>query len=81
MPVIKAMAEHGNPNSASDAGVGALCALAAVKGAYLNVRINSGSLKDKDYVSKVIEEGVQIVKQAEKLQEETIAFVERNIKP
>lgn len=79
MPVIKAMAEHGNPNSASDAGVGALCALAAIKGAYLNVRINSGSLKDKEFVNKVLDEGAQIVKQAEKLQDETIALVEKNI--
>lgn len=80
MPVIKAMAETGNPNSASDAGVGSLCAMAAIKGAYLNVKINSGSMKDKDFVNKVIEEGAQIVKRAEKLQEETIAAVEKNIK-
>jgi glutamate formiminotransferase/formiminotetrahydrofolate cyclodeaminase len=80
MPLIKAMAEHGNPNSASDAGVGSLCALAAVKGAYLNVKINSGSLKDKDFVNKVLDEGAQIVKMAEKIQDETLAIVESNIK-
>jgi glutamate formiminotransferase/formiminotetrahydrofolate cyclodeaminase len=80
MPVIRAMAEHGNPNSASDAGVGALCALAAIKGAYLNVKINSGSLKDKEFVNKVVEEGARLLKEAEKIQEETLAFVEANIK-
>ena len=37
MEVIKAMAEIGNPNSVSDAGVGALCARAAVIGAFMNV--------------------------------------------
>jgi glutamate formiminotransferase/formiminotetrahydrofolate cyclodeaminase len=79
MPVIKAMAETGNPNSASDAGVGSLCAMAAIRGAYLNVKINSGSLKDKDFVNKVLAEGAKIVKQAEILQEETIASVEKNI--
>ena len=41
MEVIKAMAETGNPNSVSDAGVGALCARAAVMGAFMNVRINA----------------------------------------
>lgn len=80
MPIIKAMAELGNPNSASDAGVGSLCAMAAIKGAYLNVRINSGSLKDKDYVNKVLEEGAMIVKEAEILLNETMALVEKNIK-
>ena len=80
MPIIKAMAELGNPNSASDAGVGSLCAMAAIKGAYLNVRINSGSLKDKDYVNKVLEEGAMIVKEAEILLNETMVLVEKNIK-
>ncbi|RKD90502.1 glutamate formimidoyltransferase [Mangrovibacterium diazotrophicum] len=46
MEVIQAMAEHGNPNSVSDVGVGALCARTAVQGAYLNVLINLGGLED-----------------------------------
>ena len=50
MEVAKAMAETGNPNSVSDAGVGALAARSAVMGAYLNVKINSGDLEDKVYV-------------------------------
>ena len=45
--VIKAMAETGNPNSVTDAGVGALCSRAAVRGAFLNVKVNAGSLKDR----------------------------------
>ena len=44
MQLIKAMAENGNPNSVSDAGVGALCARSAVLGAHLNVKINAGGL-------------------------------------
>ena len=47
LAIIKAMAEEGNPNSVTDAGVGALCARTAVQGAYLNVRINASGLKDK----------------------------------
>ncbi|MEI8280603.1 MAG: glutamate formimidoyltransferase [Bacteroidota bacterium] len=53
--LAKAMADIGNPNSVSDAGVGALCARAAVKGAYLNVMINSQDLKDHPQVKPMIE--------------------------
>ena len=52
--LAKAMAEIGNPNSVSDAGVGALCARAAVKGAYLNVVINAQDLKDHPQVQPMI---------------------------
>jgi glutamate formiminotransferase/formiminotetrahydrofolate cyclodeaminase len=54
MEVINAMAEIGNPNSVSDAGVAALCARTAVLGAYLNVKINAGNLDDKSYVSTTL---------------------------
>lgn len=60
MEVIKAMAETGNPNSVSDAGVGALCARAAVMGAYMNVRINAGGYDDKDYVTDILAKGKEI---------------------
>ena len=52
MEVIKAMAETGNPNSVSDAGVGALCARSAVMGAFMNVRINAAGYDDKDFVNR-----------------------------
>lgn len=52
--LIKAMAEVGNPNSVTDAGVGALCARSAVLGAYLNVRINAGGLADKSFAADII---------------------------
>ncbi len=50
MEVVRGMAETGNPNSVSDAGVGALCARTAVEGAFLNVKINAAGLDDKDFV-------------------------------
>jgi glutamate formiminotransferase/formiminotetrahydrofolate cyclodeaminase len=53
LEVIKAMAETGNPNSVSDAGVGALCARAAVMGAFMNVRINAAGYSDKDLWKKL----------------------------
>jgi glutamate formiminotransferase/formiminotetrahydrofolate cyclodeaminase len=46
MEVIKAMAEIGNPNSVTDAGVAALCARTAVLGAFMNVKINASGYKD-----------------------------------
>ena len=60
MEVIKAMAETGNPNSVSDAGVAALCARSAVMGAFMNVRINAAGYDDKDYVSEIVAQGKAI---------------------
>jgi glutamate formiminotransferase/formiminotetrahydrofolate cyclodeaminase len=79
MKVAKAMAESGNPNSASDAGVGALSARAAVKGAYLNVRINAGDLDDKAFLDKHLNEAQKIDEEAEKLEKEVIDLVEKQL--
>lgn len=57
MEICKAMCADGNPNSVTDAGVGALCARSAVMGAFLNVRINASGLTDKAYTSAIIEKG------------------------
>jgi len=60
LEVIKAMAEIGNPNSVSDAGVGALCARSAVMGAYMNVRINASGFNDKTFVNDILAKGKEI---------------------
>lgn len=60
MDVIAAMAEIGNPNSVSDAGVGALAARSAVLGAHLNVKINAGSVKDPAYRASVLATAAEI---------------------
>jgi glutamate formiminotransferase/formiminotetrahydrofolate cyclodeaminase len=75
LPLAVAMAEQGNPNSASDAGVGALCARAAVQGAYLNVRINVKGLADKKYAEQVIREGAEIEQRALALEQKALAAV------
>jgi len=62
--IIKAMAEHGNPNSVSDAGVGALCARSAVMGAYLNVKINAAGLKDRSFADDILARGAEIERKA-----------------
>ena len=75
MDVIEAMAEHGNPNSVSDAGVGALCARSAVMGAFLNVRINSGDLEDKDAVADFLSRGAALQEQAIERERKILAIV------
>ena len=64
MEVMKAMANFGNPNSVTDAGVGALCARTAVIGAFLNVKINCGDCEDKSFVTDILKRGQQIVDDA-----------------
>jgi len=58
--IIEAMVKEGNPNSVSDAGVGALCARSAVLGAFLNVKINASGLKDETLKKKFISEAGSI---------------------
>ncbi len=60
MELVKAMAAVGNPNSVSDAGVGALCIRSAVMGAFMNVRINAAGCNDKDYVNDIVAKGKAI---------------------
>ncbi|MBA2613677.1 MAG: glutamate formimidoyltransferase [Bacteroidetes bacterium] len=60
LEIIKAMAEIGNPNSVSDAGVGALCARTAVMGAFMNVRINASGYNDKTFVHDILAKGKEI---------------------
>jgi len=76
MEVMAAMAEVGNPNSVSDAGVGALAARACVRGAFLNVKINTADLKDKSFVEDILIEGSKIDELAEKKEKEILAVVE-----
>jgi len=75
LPLAVAMAEKGNPNSVSDAGVGALCARAAVQGAYLNVRINVKGFADRAFAEKVVREGAEIEARALELEKRALAAV------
>lgn len=62
--LLESMASTGNPASVSDAGVGALAARAAVLGAFLNVRINAASLKDRETADRLIGEASEIAREA-----------------
>lgn len=75
LPLAEAMVKIGNPNSITDAGVGAMCARTAVYGAYFNVAINLGSLKDADFVTAVKAEAEEILAAALAKETEIIALV------
>ncbi len=77
--IIRAMAEHGNPNSVSDAGVGALCARAAVRGAYLNVKINAAQLKDKEFAATIVARGAEIDRLASEAEADIMGIVDSKI--
>lgn len=78
-PLIRAMAAGGNPASASDAGVGALCARSAVLGAWLNVRTNVAGLKDKAAVQALVADGARMAAEAVTLEAEIRAIAEAKI--
>ncbi|MCF8379119.1 MAG: glutamate formimidoyltransferase [Bacteroidales bacterium] len=80
MEVAKAMAEFGNPNSVSDAGVGAIAALAGVKGAYLNVKINTADLEDKEFVKDIVAKGKALQEKAAGLQKDILDIVDQKMK-
>lgn len=73
-PLCKAMVEQGLPASVTDAAVGALCARAAIHGAFLNVKVNTGSLDDKDFVQDLLSRGQAMLDQADALEQEILAL-------
>ncbi|RMG87395.1 MAG: glutamate formimidoyltransferase [Bacteroidetes bacterium] len=77
--LLKAMVEKGNPNSITDAGVGALCARAAVHGAFMNVQINSKDLKDRAFVEEILQKGADMAARADKLEAEIREFIQSKI--
>ncbi len=79
MDLIKKMAEIGNPNSVTDAGVGALAARSAVMGAFLNVKINATGLENKALAEQLLNEGMAIQEKAIKLEQEILSIVHSKI--
>jgi len=79
MEVIKAMVIEGNPNSVTDAGVGALCARAAVMGAFMNVRINAADYKDKIFTTEIIARGAALQNKTLAMEAEILEIVNEKI--
>jgi len=80
MAVSKAMAETGNPNSISDAGVGAIAARSGVMGAYLNVRINASGVRDKAWIEDILERGEEIQEKAMVEEQRILELAEKALK-
>lgn len=77
--IVGAMAAEGNPNSVSDAGVGALAARSAVLGACLNVKINAAGLKDRAVADRLVAEAEELAARAQEAEREVLAVVEGKI--
>ena len=77
--VIMKMAEEGNPNSISDAGVAMYCARAAIMGAFLNVKINCKDLDDKKYVKKILSSCKKLIDQTDVLEKNVIDIVNKKL--
>ena len=73
--LCRQMVLQGNPNSVTDAGVGALAARSAVLGACLNVRINASSLKDRDFAENILAKAQTLAQQAQETEAEILALV------
>ena len=79
LPLALEMARNGNPASASDAGVAALAAVAGIRGAALNVRINAAGLTDKAPAEPLLARADSIIAEALSLQDEVLAAVNQHI--
>jgi glutamate formiminotransferase/formiminotetrahydrofolate cyclodeaminase len=72
MPLMKEMAKNGNPNSVSDAAVGAICIRAGIEGAFLNVKINADGLEDKAFIEEKLKQGEAILAEAKQAEAEVL---------
>ena len=73
--VSEAMATIGNPNSVSDAGVGALALHACIEGAWLNVKINSGGLKDQAQLKEILRDGETLLQKSAEIKDSIHSIV------
>jgi len=79
LELTKVIAEKGNLNSVSDAGVAALTANTGVMGASLNAMINLKLIKDKDFIEKITEEVIDLTKKSSELNNEIMRIVTQKI--
>jgi glutamate formiminotransferase/formiminotetrahydrofolate cyclodeaminase len=78
--LLKEMAEHGNPNSITDAAVGTLCARTAIEGAFYNVRVNAAGIEDQNIKTRFMEKGNQVLQEARIKEKEILDIVETKLK-
>ena len=78
--LINEMVEKGNPNSITDAGVGALAIRSCIRGAFLNVKINASGLHDKGFVDSILAKGEDLELKAATSEEAILKLVNTKIK-
>jgi len=79
LKMAKDVAEKGNPNVLSDAGVGAACLNTAMQAALMNIAINLGSIKDEGYVHQMKIEMNFLMKEGEKLSEDVLEIAFKGV--
>jgi formiminotetrahydrofolate cyclodeaminase len=79
LKLIERMYGKTNTTCMSDYGTGVLCAIASVRAAWLNVKINISGIKDADFVERTGGEGQKILRQSEKIAEDIYRKIERDI--
>ncbi len=79
LEIIGAMVDTGNPNSVTDAGVGALCARTAVIGAYLNMKVNGSTLKDKTFLGEIMKKAEGILEKTKTVESKILEKVNEKI--
>jgi glutamate formiminotransferase/formiminotetrahydrofolate cyclodeaminase len=80
LPWAAEMVQRGNPNSVTDAGVGAMAARTAVFGAILNARVNAKDLKDRAYAEQVERECSELQATAQAAEAQILQEVDRVLK-
>lgn len=80
IPLIQAMIEKGNPNSLSDAGVGAACLLTAMQGAWMNVLINAQGLEDKAWATDITQRAEQLIQEGRSACNAMVSEVEKRLR-
>jgi glutamate formiminotransferase/formiminotetrahydrofolate cyclodeaminase len=78
--LLSEMAENGNPNSVTDAGVGVLALRSCIKGACLNVRVNASGLDDKSFADEIVFKPKEIEKRAEEQELSILKFIDSRLK-
>ena len=80
LKLAKKVAQKGNRNSVSDAGVAGQTGRAAAEAAYFNIRINLPSIPDQEFRSRMAKQAARLKKRALRLAEEINKIVEKQIK-
>ncbi len=77
--LLRYMVTHGNPNSVTDSAVGALAVRSCIKGAFLNVKINTNGLDDREFVKELLSKGEELELKASAEEEEILRLTARTL--